>query len=342
MSPDMFVRRKMDGSFGKASHEPQEIRLKDYTAWTDWHTIPSLGRWEGVLDSNAFFKLVDMHRPYNRRTRGGKVAEPGPQAWKPAWVAARNTISREVKGDAETMTGGAVGVLAAICGAKDKKTIERNVQEFLVHWSHAHWREIFLQRDLSEADVDVRALADQHLFRNSKKDLSDEDYAIAATAAQAYYFALESHRSSATAYENLDNRMMYQSVVMSTLALCNMITVYNWLDQMSDAKRCFEMLKTELLGYEKAYDRYQLAELGVTRQEWDESLKSQVEESPINVVERATRRLAARHLKGLGYKKDFTKADEFMTTNVGHVWSVEIENSNYKWENKLFCGLREE
>src|SRR5690606_4968417 len=98
MSPDMFVRRKMDGTFGKASHEPQEISLKDNTAWSDWHTNPSLGRWQGVLDSNAFFKLVDMNRPYTRRTRGGKVTDSGPQAWKWAWDCTRRTISKTVKG----------------------------------------------------------------------------------------------------------------------------------------------------------------------------------------------------------------------------------------------------
>jgi hypothetical protein len=342
MSPDMFVRRKMDGIFGKATHEPQEIELKDNTAWSDWHTNPSLGRWQGVLDSNAFFKLVDMHRPYTRRTRGGKVVESGPQAWKPAWTATRQTISKAVKGDPETLQGGAVEVLAGLVGAKDPKVNRKNVQEFLMFWSHAHWREIFLQRDLSEADVDVQALVDQYLFRGLKKSATEQDYAIAAAAAQAYYFAMESHRSFATAFENMDNRLMYQSAMMTTLALCNMIAVYGWVDRVSDAKAFIELMKTELLDFSSAYDRYELAELGVTRQEWDESLKSQVDESPLNVVERATRRVAARHLRPLGYRKDFTKEDEFITTNVGHVWTVEIENTNYKWENKVFCGLREE
>ncbi len=342
MSPDMFVRRKMDGMFGKAVHEPQEVELKDNTAWSDWHAQPSLGRWQGVLDSNAFFKLVDMHRPYTRRTRGGKQVEPGPQAWKPAWVATRDTISRAVKGNPETLEGGAVQVLAEIVAAKSPDVTRRNVQNFLTYWSHAHWREIFLQGDLSEADIDVQALVDQYLMQGIKREATEEEYATAAVAAQAYYFAMESHRSFATAYENLDNRMMYQSVVMATLAICNMVTVYNWLDRLSDAKSLVELLKTELLDFASAYDRYELAELGVTRQEWDESLISQVEESPMTVVERAARRTAARHLRPLGFRKDFTKEDEYMTTNVGHVWSAEIENTNYKWENKIFCGLREE
>jgi len=342
MSPDMFVRRKMDGTFGKASHEPQEVGLKENTAWSDWHVNPSLGRWQGVLDSNAFFKLVDMHRPYTRRTRGGKVTESGPQAWKSAWVATRQTITKAVKGDPFTLKGGVVEVLAELSGLKDGKAVQRNVQEFLIAWSHAHWREIFLQRDLCEADVDVQALAEQYLFRGSKKAPTEDDFAIAAVAAQAYYFALESHRSFSTAFENMDTRLTYQSSVMLTLAICNMTTVYSWLDRISDAKALVELLKRELLDFDSAYERYALAELGITRQEWEESLVSQVEDSPLNVVERAARRVAARHLRPLGFRKDFTKEDEFISTNVGHVWTVEIENTNYKWENKVFCGLREE
>lgn len=342
MSPDNFVRRKMDNSFGRAPHEPQEIGLKDDTAWSDWHANPSLGRWKGVLDSSAFFKLVDMHRPYTRRVRNGKVQEAGPQCWKPAWIAARKTVGEAVKGDPMTLQGGAVEVLAHLAQAP-ARFAQRNVQEFLVRWSHAHWREIFLQRDdLSEADVDAQALVDQYLLRGSERELTEEDYVVAATAAQAYYFALDAQRSHATAYENMDTRVTYQSVVMATLAACNMITVYRWLGEDDKARDLFNLLKTEFFEFPEAYDRYQLAELGVTRQEWEESLVSQVEDSPLNVIQRAARRVAARHLKNFGFRREFSKEDEHMTTNVGHVWAVEIENSSYKWENKLFCGLREE
>ena len=109
-----------------------------------------------------------------------------------------------------------------------------------------------------------------------------------------------------------------------------------------EEKATLDLLKNELIDFVSAFDRYNLPEYGLTRQEWEESLKSQVDESPLNIVERAARRVAARHLRPLGYKTEFTREDENLTTNTGHVWSTEIENSNYKWENKLFCGLREE
>ena len=52
-------------------------------------------------------------------------------------------------------------------------------------------------------------------------------------------------------------------------------------------------------------------------------------------------RIAARHLRHLGYRREFPKSDESITTNVGHIWSGEVEWGNFKWENPLFCGADE-
>ena len=62
----------------------------------------------------------------------------------------------------------------------------------------------------------------------------------------------------------------------------------------------------------------------------------------MNVVERVTRRIAARHLRPLGYRREFSLEDENIPASVGHVWSNEVVNSNFNWENRLFCGLHEE
>lgn len=343
ISPDVFIRRKMNGKYGRAPHEPQEIGLRENTAWTDWHSNPTLGRWQGVLDSNAYFKLVDQNRPYIRRTRMGKIQEPGYQAWKVAYVKAREACSRVAKGDPETLKDGLLGILADLTGAKDAKIVRRNVSEFLVHFSHAHWRELFLQQhDLSEADVEIRALVDHYLVKDGKKRVKEHEYFMAGVAAQAYYFILDSHRSYATAHENLDQRATFQCTVMLVLGMCNLMSLYHWLERPHDARAIFDLMKAELFEFEKAYDRYVLADYGITLHEWQEALKSQVDESPLNVVARAARRTAARHLKPLGYRKEFTREDDMLTTNVGHVWTAEVENTNYKWENKLYCGLREE
>lgn len=342
VSPDMYVRRKMNGKFRSADHEPQIVQLRNNTSWSDWHPNQTLGRWQGILDSNAPFPLVDENRPYIRRTRTGKVQEPGPQAWKVAFNKVRQTCTRHLKGDPETMKGGFLEILAGICGAKDTKIVHRNVADFLAHFSLAHWREHFLQHDRSEADCDVRELVDSFLVKDVKKRLKDEDYFYAAVAAQGYYFALDAHRSYATAYENMDNRAVFQCTVMLVLSACNLIYLYHWLERPADAKRVLELIKTELFDFPSAYERYRLADYGITEQEWLESIRSGIDETNLNVVVRAARRTAYRHLRPLGYRKEFTREDENITTNTSHIWSAEVENTNYKWENKLFCGLREE
>jgi hypothetical protein len=146
----------------------------------------------------------------------------------------------------------------------------------------------------------------------------------------------------ATAWENFDQRATYQGVVMCTLGLSNLMYIYRWLGKKEEEKETLKVLKTELLDFNTAYDRYKLAEFGVTEDEWFDAIKSNIEEDDMNVVERAAYRIAATNLRPLGYKKDFTRDHEDLTCNTGHIWSSEIEHANYKWENPLFCGIREE
>jgi hypothetical protein len=343
MSPDFFLRRKIKGAYASAPHEPLTVKLRENTSWSDWHTHISLGRWEGVLDSNARFKLVDENRPYVRRTKGGKVQEIGPQCWKIALVKARDNCTRAIKGNPETMKGGFLEILADVCGHKDAKIVKRNVENFLVHFCQIQWREHFLlHHDLSEADIALQEIVDKYLMKDVKKRVSDEDYVKAGVAAQGYFWALDSHRSYVTHFENMDQRAVYQGVTMLVLAMCNCIHLLRWSGKSAEEKQVFELLKTELLDFKDGYNRYRLADYGVTEQEWRDSIKSVIDDSDANVIERAARRLAARHLRGLGYRREFTKEDENISTNVGHIWNSEVENSNYKWENKLYCGLREE
>ena len=342
VSPDMFIRRKINGKFGKADNEPMDVELRDNSGWNDRHTNVSLGRWEGVLDSNAVFKLVDENNPYTRRTRTGKVAETGPQCWKLAFNEALKRCAMVAKGDSETMKGGFLEVLAGICGHKDPKIVQRNVENVLTHYTYVHWREHFIQGDMSEAEIQISELAQDYLMKDVRKKLSDENIVRAGVAAQGYFFTLDSQRSQATYHENLDQRAVYQNLTMLMLGMCNYITLMHWDGKKAEANKALDVLKAELFDFETAFHRYRLADYGVTEQEWREAIKSMVDESELNIVARVARRLAARHLRPLGYKKDFTREDEHITSNCGHLWTVEVENSNYKWENKLFCGMREE
>lgn len=341
ISPDVYVRRKLLGKFSLIDHEPQFVQVRSVTAGNDWHPRVSLGRWEGVLDSNASIPLVDESRTVTRRTRTGKQQVLAPQCWKIAFLRAIRTCAAAVKGNPDTLDGGTLGLFAHLSAIKDPAKLRQNAFDFLAAYGYVYWREHFLQHDLCEADLQLRDMVDELLLRGSRKQLSDEEYLALGVAAQAYFFALDAMRSHATHWENLDQRAAYQNVLMITLAMTNLITVYHWLHKPAEAKALYELMKRELFDFESAYSRYELAEYGVTPPEWEAALKSEIEESPLNLVARAARRTAARHLRHFGYK-DLSREDELLSPNTGHIWSAEIENMNYKWDNKLFCGLREE
>jgi hypothetical protein len=139
----------------------------------------------------------------------------------------------------------------------------------------------------------------------------------------------------------MDQRAFYQNVVLLTLAMCNAIYVYHWLGDSRKASATLKLIKTELLDFEGAYDRYHLADRGVSKQQWHRTLKSEIAESKDNVVKRATLRVAARHLRPLGYTKEFTRRDANLTTNVGHIWSLESCREGLAYENPHFCGVSE-
>ena len=343
VAPDVFVRRKLNKKFGLSEREPNLVSMRDNTAWNDWHKDNiSLGRWEGTLDSNAEYKLVDENHPYIRVTGEGEVEEPGPQCWKIALNRALEICGEAVKGDPENLKDGMIGVLADMVPSKNKKLIRKNVDDFLLHYTYIHWREHFLQHDFTEADLNIEELVEEYLLRDAKGEFEARDYAIAATAAQAYYFCLDSGKSCATFWENFDQRAVYQNVSMLVLGMVNAVSVYTWLNKNAEARKIIKIMKQELIEFDKAYERYNLAEFGITEVEWKDAIKSTLEETDMNIVERAARKVAARHLRPFGFTKDFTEEDEEITASVGHIWSREVINSNFNWENRLFCGMQEE
>jgi len=341
ISPDVFVRRKFMGRYTRADNEPLVVQIKDRTASRDWHpNNMNLGRWEGVLDSNAARPVVDENHPYLRHTTNGRKEEPGSQCWKIAFNRMIRNCFEAIRGEYDKPGPGMLRVLADLVPSSDRKIKRQNVQRFLTAYAYVYWREHFLNFDLAEGDLNLHTLAPETLLHGLRgAELTDEQIVVAAVAAQAYYFALNSRESFSTTWENLDQRATYQAVVMASLALVNAIHVHHWLDQPEMAQQLVGLHREQLIGFESAYTRYGLADYGVKPEEWKQAIKSDVPESPMNVVERAARRIAARHLRDLGYKREFPKTDEAVTTNVGHIWSGEIHPGNFVWENPLFCGM---
>ena len=87
----------------------------------------------------------------------------------------------------------------------------------------------------------------------------------AATAAQAYFFGLDARRANTFSWETLDNRGVYQSALMASLALVNMINVHRWRAEKAREKACHELFRA-------ATDRFLLKFLYSLRLSSKESL----------------------------------------------------------------------
>lgn len=353
LSPDFYVRGKLRGQLGFARSEPMTVKVRDNSAGADW--VPNsdtFARWEGLRkhDGNGTNRAagkshenltVSEHRGYVRQTRNGNVEEEGFQCWKLGWSKVSATCWSSVVGNLDTCEGGMAEVLANFTGTKSAVVRQENVANFLHAYAYIYWREHFIQHDMSEADINVHRLANDHLRRKQKGRLKEKDAAIAGAAAQAIYFAMESKRSSATRHENMDQRAFFQNAVMLTLAMCDAVHVYHWLKDSKKSRRIVDMITAELIGFSGAFDRYDLSRWGVSRKSWDIAIESHIEESKENIVARAARRVAASQLRPLGYTHDFSREDELTPVSVGHLWTTELSNTNCCYENRYFCGVSE-
>ncbi len=342
ISPDTYVRRKLNGEFGVAKKEPLTVKFIEMEPAKDPIGAESrYGRWRGFGYDKDGKRAVMPNQAYTRKTAKGKDKRQGSPCWKIAWNLTAEKAFEFVGGDPDKMKGGALEMLAKLTGMKSKASFERNVESFLLEYGLIYWREHFIQHDLSEADIRIDDIAKRTLRKGSRKQLKPEELAAAACAAQAYYFLLDSCNSYGLDCENLDQRGMFQNSLMLTLAYVNMIAASHYLGKGQDSEQYFTHLEEHLFNFGEAYDRFDLKDYGVSKQAWNKAMQSEVNESKMNVVERASRRTATRHLMDFGYEDRFTMDDEEMTTNVGHVWSVEVDIPNYEWANAYFCGVKE-
>lgn len=347
LSPDFYVRGKLRGEFGCTPIEPQEVNMQDKSVGAGWDLENSLchARWSGLQNScpnggTAEPKLAT--RPFQKPGPEGKITVNSNPCWKLAWNKILDKCYDVVVGDLENCTGGMIEVLTGITGHNSKEKQFACAQDFLANYTYVYWREHFIQHDLAEADINIEELVHRHLRAGVKKSATQEQIALASGAAQAIFFLMEARRSTGAAWENMDQRAFYQNVVMLNLALINCMYVYHWMGDKKSVKDIFNLLKTELIEFEDAYDRYDLGSQGVSKNAWKTALKSEINDSKFNVVKRASLRTAARHLRPLGYIKEFTRQDANLSTNVGHIWSAESCRENFCYENMGFCGVQED
>ncbi len=347
LSPDAFVRRKILEKYTREDMEPRRCQPLDNTAWNGWDDARNdLTRWEGVDhrgDSSG--PRVDRDRPYTRRDpKAEPVPERGSQCWKPALRTALRTCHQAVVGETRTFLGGMLELLRELVPIERIPVQRRNVEDFLVRYSYIHWREHFIQTIYSEADIQLHEFASETLLQGCADDaeITEERACIAGLAARAILFSFEAQRSMALVPRNLDQRAAYEAAAMMTLALVQAMLAFMWHGNREQADALHEILQSELCDFASAYERYDLKSLGISPKDWQEAIRSEVEDSDLNVVARASRRVAARHLRRLGYRNQIDRADENISTATGHLWEMEIDQPNLRWENVAFCGLPEE
>lgn len=341
-APCAFVRRKLDGKYGLAPEEPRRITPIEGSGWSHWigeDGAPHLGRWLGI-NGDGTEPAVEPPRRIRRITPEGETEERAPQCWKIALHRVLSQVTALVRGNPETLEGGMLGVLRSLIRSKNMKLVQRNIEAFIEHWALCMWSEHFIQHDLSEADINIPDLVAEHLLAGCRQRLSPEEMMQAAVATQAYHFSLEARRSSGFAWESLDNRGVYQAALMASLALINMIYVHRWRRDRRQEEECLELLREGLINFHTMYKKLHLDELGIRESQWKAALKSAIPESKDNVVRRAALRAAARHLRPLGHR--FPASDMHLTSNVGHLWSAEVNPGNFRWDNIRYCGVPED
>lgn len=351
--PDVFVRRKLLKIYGMEESEPRRTTLKDATCWSAFADTPgSLVRFTGYEESGGFTpkRTLGEERNYPQRLpEGTKKMRKGNPIWKPVLNAALMRLYRLVVGEPKTFMGGMLGTIRDIVPIRRVPVVMRNIEDFLVFMARIAWKEHFIHHVCSEADIQLREYCFSCLLKDAPEDeeepdLTDDDCVQIGAAAHAIYLANMGLNSTGFAFSNIDTRATYENVAMMTLAVVHAMHVYTWRGEKEKAAELYAAFKEELLDFDNAHIRHKVqASYGVDEKNWKDAIASEVpEESPLNVVTRAARRLGAKYLRDLGLRSEFERKDEFISTATGHIWSYEVEHLNYKWENEVFCGIREE
>lgn len=154
---------------------------------------------------------------------------------------------------------------------------------------------------------------------------------------RAYFFVMESMRSSAVHWENFDNQYVYQCSMCLTLALINLYYAYRLLDMNKEKKKTLQLLKDVLIDFENTYERYNLAQYEVSKKTFEKTIAPSIENAKYNVVSRAAKRVAANHLLGNPDVDFVSEEDRKINAYTDHVWNGELHRSNIEWEEPNFC-----
>ena len=348
-APDFYLRAKLSGQWKRLPGEPHSVKVKNRSACDEWNIErASFGRWLGLYNTETQFAFVDASRPYTRLIpKNIPVQEPGSQAWKIAWNLVLNRFVQHLRGNIATMQGGMLGALAQIVGEQHPiVTVKKNVQAFLAQYSMAYYRDIFVQQQWSEQECSLHVLCDELTQGLQREPLTGEEMAMAGMAAQGYYFLQHARRTQGLHWENPDQSAMFETVIFLMAAIRNTCYLYQWREEPELKKELFDMVRRELFEFHKVYTRYNLNHYGITPAEWEQVMKSQVDDLPDNIFTRTARFAAANMLVKLGFQVTENDPpvikDRWVGSACGHIWNSDCVQTNLKWDNKYFCGVTEE
>jgi len=350
-APDVFVRRKLLKKYGMEENEPKRTTLKENTCWNSYEDTPgSLNKFLGYDETGGFVskKFLAKDRHYKRMMPDGQIrTSRGNPCWKPALYEALRKVQLTIIGDPKTFMGGMLGLIREIIPIRRVPVMMKNIEDFLITYARVYWKEHFIHHIYSEADIRLDEYARECLLRNlpedaERQDLTEEEIATCGLAASAFYHAYEGLASTSFNWEHIDHRATYHNISMMCFGVVQAIYAYRWTGKKEEEEKLYDIYKTELLDFKNAYSRHGIDKLGVEEKMWRATIKSQVADSPLNVVERAARKIGATHLRKIGYRDDFDRKDSFISTATGHIWNHEFHHQNFKFENELFCGITEE
>lgn len=313
--PD-FVRKKKGGEYDCLEGECSDhfrINVKDYSSWSDYYDLSLDGR-------TGDMRWLGMRREDGRvigRSHGGKKVS---QLWKYAFTKLFRELNRAVR----------FGVIDMI-KRYSPETGKGDVMDFLVRYARVFFREHYEYFDM-ETGVDYVV-----------EPLGDVDPTLAMKLGRVYYIMLLANHSCPRFWENIDTRVTFGNVAAISKALIELMEVY-MREGLGERANFFLFEYMKLLAFPQLYYDYDLYRLqGVegwetTERAWFDSLRSEVPNSPYNVVTRAALYTGKEALPdevktALGILYDFEGA----VADTGHVPG----EAHGSWENVEWCEHRE-
>lgn len=346
LAPNEYLRRKLEKRYLSFSYEPFKTAVLDNSSWVSsatWEGDPfGLTRWTGLntladgslcADEKKTISRIQLDEDNNPVMEDKEICieeEEVEQCWKIALNEVKKEILEFVRGNPEKPDHGVMEILRHY---QPNLKFPDAALELFSDYQKIYFKEHFIVHE--KKAVELNDLLTRHLNINRSK-LPMTDVCILGYALRAYYFTLESFRSSSVHWENFDNQHVYQCSMYLSLSLITLYYVYKYLGWTDHAKKCLDLYHEILVKFENTYERYNLKQYNVTKKVFTDTIKPAIDNAKYNVVARAARKIGARHLS----QEDvdwLQKKDGELKSFTDHVWNGELHRANIVWDEPNYC-----